>query len=571
MNDDQSNSNSKNFKESNSDNKNTNDKNMIKNHKELKDSSSFQDYSDSPNLISESLNDQLTEINLLFQKIKKLPNLKLKKEKILKKIKNENQKDKINLKNLKNIKLELKNIKNKIKEYKLEFKIQKDENDNLFKIDKQILIAGENQKFRVESEIRKMLEFDVFEELENNEIIFGLENKKNEENLKNEKHEENPKSEKNEENKKSEENLKNEKNEKNEENEKSEKYEENEKHEENENQQKSENQEKNENNCILNRIKFYEDSENFYIQIKSTENSNKITKNNFKDAKKNIFKTKSYFSHYLYKILLLKLKNENEIKIFNLFFEKKNQNLKSKIIFNFLKEIVKKKKIEIKNIGEMRISLNIYFFVKLFFKIFEKNENIESEKNKESILESDDQYFKIINNLIVKIFEIKISESLFEKILNFSDILYFTSEIKKDKKNQKNLRIILNHLEEIKENIFHQIFNLDFSFKNDEELQTINQIIFIFKNQVNFIFFNHFNKTLKSFLEDTIFNKFINFIKNKKSISEYDSFELSHKSNLLFKFGIERFKNFSRIFVMRRNEGEIEAEDFECIMNKLEY
>lgn len=254
----------------------------------------------------------------------------------------------------------------------------------------------------------------------------------------------------------------------------------------------------------------------------------------------------------------------DEIRSFNIFFSNTVffkadlDDLSVQILLKCLADIVMEyKDIQTtRNIGNSLVSVSVIKFV-IILNLLNKYSNKNNLKG--IVLPNVDQAIK-------NFFSPDRSNSLYEKLVNFSDACYFIRNFKNDSLN-------MAALESLQEIAFENVYtSIEFDLKNQEDADNLKQIAEAFSYKVEIIFKNHWKITLKSFLLDKIYESFFEHISTFSIIKEYDAFELISISKILVDLGIEKLNNFPKIFMTRKKgDCDVTNEEFGMIMEKLKF
>ncbi|KRH94734.1 hypothetical protein M153_1570001722 [Pseudoloma neurophilia] len=333
--------------------------------------------------------------------------------------------------------------------------------------------------------------------------------------------------------------------------------------------------------------KLYEDESQFYFAIENgyllqkkqssdKMNFRKATSNNIDQIlsdhvdeisleclvqSKRFFKIKSKCARVLYNLILKKSKIEVtkesfkvEVRAFNDFFASTSffkddlDDLEVKIILKHLRDTLLefKNMNDLQNISDSLVSTNVVEFVKII-------KLLAVYKTQEKLIKPNTE------QAIKNFFSTERSNSLFEKLVNFSDACYFS-------KKSKNMETA-----DLQENAFRNVYSsFEFELRNQDDAENLRQITRAFSDKVDLVFKNHWKDTLKLFLYDKIYEAFFEYIASLEEIKEYDAFELTAISKILVEIGVERLEDFPKIFITKKkSDCEITDEEFDMIMEKI--
>lgn len=253
-----------------------------------------------------------------------------------------------------------------------------------------------------------------------------------------------------------------------------------------------------------------------------------------------------------------------EIRKFNDFFRNTGFHetdlnvLTVKILLNSLRDTVMEYKDmhTLKNINDSLVSFNVIKFVTILNML---NDYSRKDDLKTLILPNLDQAIK-------NFFNPNRSNSLYEKLVNFSDACYFV-------RNYKNKKTNITAFEDLQEIAFQNVYTtIEFNLQNQDDAENLRQITDVFSDKVDIVFQNHWKMSLKSFLLDKIYESFFEHISSLLSIKEYDAFELTAISKILVDLGIDKLNNFPKIFMtQQKGDCDITDEEFEMIIDKLDF
>lgn len=315
-------------------------------------------------------------------------------------------------------------------------------------------------------------------------------------------------------------------------------------------------------------LSIHEDAKYFYFWLKNNTMKDRhaelINIENIPESK-GVFRIKSKFSRTLYNYLLRNAKKEmsdfnEELAKFNEYFAdtpfyKTNiDELKKKVLVTELIKISKRsKRTEMVNVGNI-ISADLKDFLDVLT-IMESVINI-----------GDEQVLKFTKQAIVDFFSDRRSETVQEKILAFSDVIYFTQRYKRN----------FYDVNELKEEVFLNIMKseiISFQQTNSEHLlNDLKRNILVFNEAVDEIFQGHWNKTLKEIRNDKLCGGFIEYVLSFDTISEFDALKFTKISKFLVKQGVNKLENLDTLFISRKkNNLCIDDEEADMILQKLSF
>lgn len=314
-------------------------------------------------------------------------------------------------------------------------------------------------------------------------------------------------------------------------------------------------------------INLLEDADYFYFVTKNkyTENNQLEIVNTEKIPESNsLLCIKSNFSRAYYKVFLKKMQKN----IFTENFEEKVISLNQRFIntvfyYNDINELKCKILIsEAFDISErskqteiMAENSTISIDIKLFLGILTKLDNI--------VVNDRTKLIKYMKLAISTFFDNKRSKTMFEKLLGFSDALYFSKNYEKpfyDKNKIKNAAL---------ENIINSI---TFDFNSTGLASHLQNSFSAYNEAVDDIFRDHWNNTLKRMFKDKFYNIFISYVLGHEKITEYDAFHMTKISELLFNQGINKLENFGHLFISKKMPNLlIESDDVNEITKKITF
>lgn len=319
--------------------------------------------------------------------------------------------------------------------------------------------------------------------------------------------------------------------------------------------------------CGYKNLKLYEDAYDFFFTIPqgtsqkvSSEFTDEISLDLMTESNA-IFNVKSKCAKTIYNLILKKsnldvfsevftekVKHFNEFFKSTAFYKKDLTAFEVKIRMKYLRdEILQSHPAQdLQKDNENKISRSVYDFVRLY-KI------LEIYTDQKSLINPN------IEQAVKNFFNSNKSNSLFDKLVQFSDACYFGKQISKYR--------------HIKESAFDEIYKfLDLKVESEDDAENIKQVARAFNEKVDLIFQDHWNNTLKSFFLDRIYQSFMDYIANLEHIKQYEAFDLTTISKILSEIGVSRLDEFPKIFITRqKNNCEITDEEFEMIMEKIEF
>lgn len=315
-------------------------------------------------------------------------------------------------------------------------------------------------------------------------------------------------------------------------------------------------------------LSMHEDANYFYFRLRNNNIKDRhvelINTENISESK-GVFRIKSKFSRTLYNFLLSSAKKEmsdfnEELAKFNEYFAdtpfyKTNiDELKKKVLVTELIKISKRsKRTEMVNVGNI-ISADLKDFLDVLT-IMENVINIE-----------DEQISKFTKQAIVDFFSDRRSKTIQEKVLAFSDVIYFTQRYKRN----------FYDVNELKEEVFLNIMKSEIiSFQQTDSEHFLNDLkrnILVFNEAVDEIFQGHWNETLKEIRNDKLCGGFIEYVLSFDTISEFDALKFTKISKFLVKQGMNKLQNLDTLFISRKkNNLCIDDEEADLIIQKLSF
>ncbi|ELQ75280.1 hypothetical protein THOM_1777 [Trachipleistophora hominis] len=312
----------------------------------------------------------------------------------------------------------------------------------------------------------------------------------------------------------------------------------------------------------------YEDGTYFYFLLENENmkgNQADVINTENLSKSKGVFRIKSKFSRTLYNVLLSNAKKEmknlseelsrfNEYFVDTPFYKKNIDELKKKVLVTEVVKISKRsKRTEMVNLGAI-ISTDLKDFLDALM-IMENLINIDDIK-----------IMKFVKQAIADFFDDKRSKTMHEKILAFSDAIYFTQQYKRDFYDANGL----------KEDVFSNIVKsevVSFQQSNLEHfLNDLKRDILVFNEAVDEIFQGHWNDTLKEIYNDKLCESFVGYVLSFDTISEFDALNLTKISKFLVKQGVSKLANLDALFISRKkNNLRIDDDEADMIIQKLSF